>query len=80
MDRNECEGDSPPNTKIRKRQVVDNDGAAAGGGEESYKPYFKHNYKRLYPENSTNIEFKVFVESLDNERLGNKSPIYLNLI
>lgn len=77
---NEGEGDKPPNPKSRKRKE---DPASGGGGEESnfdYAPYFKPNYKRLYPDNSANTEYKVFVESQDKERLGNKSPIYLNHI
>lgn len=78
MDGNEGGGDNPPNPKIRKKKSLD----PSGSGEESdsFYPYFKPNYKRQYPENSANTEFKVFVESQDKERLGNKSPIYLNHI
>lgn len=86
----EAGGEIPPATKgpgpsgKRARKMKDNEenNGVSGGGEESlnFLPFFKPNYKRLYPENSTKYEFKVFVESSNNDRLGNKSPIYLNHI
>lgn len=85
MEGNEGGGENPPLFK-RPRPGVEptSDGGDGGGGEranEQYKPYFKPNYKRQYPENSTKSEFKVFVEHLNpKDRLGNKSPIYLNHI
>ncbi|RVE50714.1 hypothetical protein evm_004624 [Chilo suppressalis] len=68
--------------KKTKKNELDENTDAIGGGEESshFLPYFKPNYKRLYPENSTNLEYKVFVQTDNNDRLGNKSPIYLNHI
>lgn len=83
MEGNEEGGGDPPNSSKRLR-AGENEGGGSGGGErldELFTPYFKPNYKRLYPENSTKTEFKVFVEHLDyKDRLGNKSPIYLNHI
>lgn len=81
MDGNEGGGDNPPISKKRSRAPE----GEGGSGEESdssiYLPYFKPNYTRLYPENSSNSEFKVFVEHINpKERLGNKSPTYLNHI
>lgn len=85
MEGNEGGGDNPPTSNKRPR-VEDRGGdpkvdfGVGGGGErnDSYLPFFKPNYKRLYPENSANTEFKVFVEATNKDRLGNKSPIYLN--
>lgn len=73
----EGEGDNP--AKVRKRPQAPQD-KGGDSNEDSHLPYLKPNYKRLYPENSTNVEFKVFVESKDKDKLGNKSPIYLNHI
>lgn len=80
---NEAGGDNPPSSKKRSRpEADDGDG---GGGERIdsnlYIPFIKPNYKRLYPENSLNSDFKVFVENVNaQDKLGNKSPIYLNHI
>lgn len=86
----EAGGDNPPaahgpgssGKRVRKMDLQNENCSAISGGEESsnFLPYFKPHYKRLYPENSTNTEYKVFVESDSKERLGNKSPIYLNHI
>ncbi|XP_073943424.1 uncharacterized protein [Choristoneura fumiferana] len=74
-------GDSPPVIKARKRASVPEENGEGSNEDDLYLPYLKPNYKRLYPENSLNVEFKVFIESKDNkEKLGNKSPIYLNHI
>lgn len=88
MEGNEGGGDNPPTSLKRQRAGLEGGGkvdgcGTSGGGErnEQYLPYYKPNYKRQYPENSTNTEFKVFVEHIDpKDRLGNKSPIYLNHI
>lgn len=85
---NEGGGDNPPLKRPRAEGdgVVVEDSSGGGGGERidsnsMYKPYFKPNYKRLYPENSSKTDFKVFVENLDHkDKLGNKSPMYLNHI
>lgn len=86
MEGNEGGGDNPP-TLLKRPRTEDRGGddlidSMTGGGEcgDSYLPYFKPSYKRLYPENSNNVDFKVFVEATNNDRLGNKSPIYLNHI
>lgn len=83
MPGNEGGGENPPTLKRSKNDIQGNtdDG---GGGEQlnnGYLPYFKPDYKRLYPENSGKVEFKVFVEQVDPKgKLGNKSPIFLNPI
>lgn len=87
MEGNEGAGENPTS---HKRPRTDDEGGGAkkidcgvdGSGEscDSYIPYFKPNYKRLYPENSLNTEFKVYVEAINKDRIGNKSPIYLNHI
>lgn len=81
MDGNE---DSEDDGRKKKRlRTIEKGGKGNGEDKESgsfYLPYFKPNYNRVYPEHSTNMEFKVFVENLNKEKLGNKSPIYLNHI
>ncbi|CAH2096916.1 unnamed protein product [Euphydryas editha] len=86
MEVNEGGGSHPPASKKRSRPT-DEGGVGVGSGpsgcgdeRDAYLPYYKPNYKRLYPENSTNTDFKVYVESTNDDRLGNKSPIYLNHI
>ncbi|KAJ0169460.1 hypothetical protein K1T71_005583 [Dendrolimus kikuchii] len=81
MDGNEGIGGKTPNPEKRKRLDMGTDASPGSGDEESsFLPYLKPNYKRLYPENSTQVEFKVFVQGLRSEKIGNKSPIYLNHI
>ncbi|XP_045530749.1 uncharacterized protein LOC123718382 [Pieris brassicae] len=86
MEGNEGGGLDPPNSKKRPRRRLEDpqnvsDAGGGGGEKDSYIPYLKPNYKRLYPENSINMEFKVFIENKNiQDRLGNKSPIYLNHI
>lgn len=85
MDGNEGSGDNPPNSHKRPRDdggdSVGGGNGYGGGGERDFLPYYKSNYRRQYPENSTRTEFKVFVEHVNHkDRLGNKSPIYLNHI
>lgn len=70
--------DGAPRSKIAKRPLSET--SDGGGGVVSYEPYLKPGYKRLYPEHSLHSEFKVFVESVNKEKLGNKNPIYLNHI
>lgn len=81
---NEGGGDNPPQNPPKRSRPEDygsSGSGSGGGGERLHVPYFKPNYKRLYPENSSNTEFKVFVESTNGqEKLGNKSPIFLNHI
>lgn len=85
---NEGGGDNPPTSHKRPRSEAGGEGTAmdccgdGGGGERTdYTPYFKPDYKRLYPENAPYVDFKVFIEATNNkDRIGNKSPIYLNHI
>ncbi|KAJ8725003.1 hypothetical protein PYW07_015961 [Mythimna separata] len=84
---NEGGGDNPPTSHKRPRPEAGGGGTEmdcgdGGGGERfDYSPYIKPDYKRLYPENATYTEFKVFIEATNNkDRVGNKSPIYLNHI
>jgi hypothetical protein len=73
--------DGPRPVKAPKRNLqIENGGGGTVSNDNLFQPYLKPGYKRLYPEHSLNYEFKVFVESADNEKLGNKSPIYLNHI
>ncbi|CAF4947022.1 unnamed protein product [Pieris macdunnoughi] len=85
MEVNEGGGSHPPASIKRLRPTDEGGGVGAGRSDcgderDAYLPYYKPNYKRLYPENSTNTDFKVYVESTNDDRLGNKSPIYLNHI
>lgn len=86
METDDGGGGEAPNPASRKRMLgregfEDSSVLSGGGGEESaFLPYYKPNYTRLYPENSLNTEFKVFAQSNGTDRLGNKSPIYLNHI
>lgn len=85
---NEGGGDNPPTSLKRPRPEdveegtqMDSCGDGGGGERLDYSPYIKPNYKRLYPENATYIDFKVFIEATNSkDRIGNKSPIYLNHI
>lgn len=78
---NEGGGSIPP-TQKRPRHHEGEEVKEDGGGEAiQFLPYLKPNYRRLYPENSLQSDFRVFVESKDiKDKLGNKSPIYLNHI
>lgn len=84
MDGNEDPSGGPShnyNKKIKRKNDELNKSSGGESDKNIYAPYLKPNYKRLYPENSTNLEFKVFVQSVkDNDKLGNKSPVYLNHI
>lgn len=76
MEAGEDPGPSEDHPK-RKRPFKE---VKSGGNGEDYKPFLKPNYKRLYPD-SSDTEYKVFIESVNiNEKLGNKSPLYLNNI
>lgn len=84
---NEGGGDNPPTSHKRPRHEAGDGGTGmdcgdGGGGEHcDYSPFIKPDYKRLYPENATYVDFKVFIEASNNkDRIGNKSPIYLNHI
>ncbi|CAH0696368.1 unnamed protein product [Spodoptera exigua] len=74
MDVGEGGGPKPPAPKKHKLKDLDDGG---GGKESDFLPYLKPGYKRLYPENSSNLEFKVYVQG---EKIGNKSPTFLNHI
>ncbi|KAG7299133.1 hypothetical protein JYU34_017649 [Plutella xylostella] len=79
MDGNE--GDPSSASVNKKKRPAESSGGGEDVDNNSYSPFLKQNYIRLYPDNSTNVEFKVFVESADKkDKLGNKSPIYLNHI
>ncbi|CAF4948028.1 unnamed protein product [Pieris macdunnoughi] len=80
MEVNEGGGSHPPASIKRPRPTDEGGGVGAGRSDcgderDAYLPYYKPDYKRLYPENSTNTDFKVYVESTNDERLGNKSLI-----
>lgn len=68
-------GFPPPKRKLTDTSPI------IGTYSEDYKPFLKPGYKRLYPDNSAHTSFRVFVESQNvKEKIGNKSPIYLNHI
>lgn len=80
MDGNEGVEGAALNPELNKRKRTEGkDPSGGGGGEQtSYLPFYKPNYKRLYPENSLNMDFKVYIQGVGTEKIGNKSPIYLN--
>lgn len=81
MNEPEDPGGTPKRSKILRKRGSKECGPEAGGGEDVFIPFFKPGYLRLYPEHCTNTDFKVFVESQDQQvKLGNKSPVYLNHI
>lgn len=45
--------------------------------EDKYNIYFKSNYTRLFLENNSTINYTVYVESKEKEKLGNQNPIKL---
>lgn len=74
-------GAGPPPGKRKFSGPITVGGRTGDDCEDPYKPYIKTGYKRLYPENDTKQQFQVFIESTNNtEKIGNKSPIYLNHI
>lgn len=71
--------------KKRKRKSSLTTNEVSGGGSSGiqaakYKPFFKPNYKRLYPDTSNHNEFSVFLESTNDDKLGNKDPITIQKI
>lgn len=75
-------GGSSIKKKANKRHRT-SDGTSDWSDEEqpNFAPYRKINHIRNYPENSGNVSFAVFLESIkEEEKLGNKSPIYMNNI
>lgn len=72
-------GTGPPPSK--RKSTAFNSDSNGDTSEDLYKPFFKSGYKRLYPEHSAHTSFQVFVESNNpKDKLGNKSPIFLNHI
>lgn len=68
-------GEEPPDPGIKKKRKYNNTDP-----NTKYNVYTKQNYKRLFIEN-TNSEYVVYVESTEQEKVGNKNPITLtNLI
>lgn len=61
-------GEAPGDKEPKKRKI---DKSA-----EDYKMFTKPNYKRQFPENHS-AECVVYVESQDNDKLGNRNPITL---
>lgn len=71
-------GEEPPPEPGEKRRRIHTSGGNADS--HKYKIFTKPNYKRLFIENN-NTEFTVYVQSTEDEKLGNKNPITLtNLI
>jgi len=71
-------GPPPGKRKLSKINPTEDNNA---GDDDLYKPFLKTGYKRIYPENSNTQVFQVFVENANpKEKIGNKSPIYLNHI
>lgn len=79
MDGDEDEAPGGPK-KAAKRQYIEGEKDTAVQGSNLDYSFIKPNHIRLYPENANVTEFKVYVFSDKSERIGNKSPIYLNHI
>lgn len=58
--------------QAKKRKLAFND----SGLSDNYKMYTKPNYKRQFPENHS-VDCVVYVESTEDEKLGNKNPMTL---
>lgn len=61
-------GGEPPDKEPKKRKLAES--------SSDYKMFTKANYKRQFPEHHS-TECIVYVESQDNEKLGNRNPITL---
>ncbi|XP_045490192.1 uncharacterized protein LOC123690586 [Pieris rapae] len=71
------DGCMPTPRTTKKRKMKEQLPAASSLPDDKYKPYFKHEYKRSYPDNSSKEEFPIYVEGM-NEKIGNKNPLYLS--
>lgn len=72
-----------PRIKKRKNSPTtdeENGGGSLGTQADKFKPFFKPNYQRLYPDTSNHNEFAVFLESTNDDKLGNKDPIAIQKI
>ncbi|KAJ8737073.1 hypothetical protein PYW07_000344 [Mythimna separata] len=70
-------GEEPPEPGEKKKRKYHN---TRKPDSNKYKIFTKPNYKRLFIEN-TNSEYIVYVESTEQEKVGNKNPItFTNLI
>lgn len=66
------DGDGPVVTADRKKRKLEN----YSTNNDGYKVFQKPLYKRLFPENHSG-DCVVYVESTDEEKIGNKNPIIL---
>ncbi|KAG6438765.1 hypothetical protein O3G_MSEX000203 [Manduca sexta] len=69
------DGEDPGDIKKRKYAKISTSDPKASNLDK-YKIFIKPNYKRLFLENGT-CEYIVYVESTENEKVGNKNPITL---
>lgn len=67
----DSDGGEPPVDREAKKRKIDSSVHSA-----SYKMFTKLNYKRQFPENHS-VDCIVYVESQEQEKIGNKNPITL---
>ncbi|CAG4996891.1 unnamed protein product [Parnassius apollo] len=72
MDPDSDGGPTPDEQKSKKRKLPD----TRKGNAVDYKIFAKTNYTRQFPENHS-VDCVVYVESQENEKIGNKNPITL---
>lgn len=65
-------GEEPPDPRNTKKRKINN----TAESNNKYNIYTKQNYTRQFIEN-TNNEYVVYVESTEQEKVGNKNPITL---
>ncbi|XP_048004280.1 uncharacterized protein LOC125240433 [Leguminivora glycinivorella] len=70
----EAPGEKKPDRERKKKRKFA--ATTATTPETKYKLYVKPNYKRQFPDNQT-TECVVYVESQDNDKIGNRNPIAL---
>lgn len=66
-------GRDTPRKTAKKKDLQTN----AAVDEAFYKPYVNVGYKRIFPENSRDSEYTVFVENDKGEKIGNNNPLMM---
>lgn len=71
---------SPPADKVltkERKQAKRRDDETVSSDKDFFKPYSKPGYTRVFPENSKDSEYVVFIESTGDEKLGNRNPLIM---